>query len=431
MMEALSGFLPKQNDTPALRTKPVEKNHKENFDVAMDRAVSEQRALTRDLEQDQSKKLEKTISQVKESLKAMEKTGVKDSKSLENLKELTQYTEKILNEDTELSPLLEALVENLLQFLVQAQIELDQNGVLGDSSFYMAENFSFVLEGLIQDISSNTLSLAQKNIITDLSLQAQTAANKSLFALIDKDIAIIDDIAKTESLLAKEELPKELVTDEKSGAFSEKDGNPKNTEKSLITVQDSRMSLKMGIKENIIEAKFSQMTEPKDDSPAAPPLNSIPSRLENFIQKSEVVFSSPALKAQVETMMLRLSARAVFTLSEGNSEFRMKLTPPELGQMKISFRLDDGIMQGKIVVSTPEAKALFEENMNMLKESLSKAGVTIAHVDVSLGSQSDFSETDSSLENNTEQFKAIRTPAPKISEIISRSLGFSEIDYTA
>ncbi len=92
-------------------------------------------------------------------------------------------------------------------------------------------------------------------------------------------------------------------------------------------------------------------------------------------------------KVNLEALMQNITGRALVTLKDGKSELKMNLIPPELGRMSMKFSLEDGQLIGKIVVSTPEAKMIFDQNLGDLQRALQQAGVNLTNLNVSLGSQ--------------------------------------------
>lgn len=100
-----------------------------------------------------------------------------------------------------------------------------------------------------------------------------------------------------------------------------------------------------------------------------------------------VSYSSTVSKANLEALMENITARALVTLRDGKSEIKMNLVPPELGKMNMKFTFEDGMLAGKIVVSTPEAKMLFDQNLGDLQRALQQAGINMGSLDVSLGQQ--------------------------------------------
>jgi flagellar hook-length control protein FliK len=95
-------------------------------------------------------------------------------------------------------------------------------------------------------------------------------------------------------------------------------------------------------------------------------------------------FANPVTRANMESIMQGVVGKAVVVLQDGRSEMKMNLVPPELGKMRLSFELEHGELVGKIVVSTQEAKMLFDQNLGNLQRNLQEAGVNVGSLDVSL-----------------------------------------------
>ncbi len=93
--------------------------------------------------------------------------------------------------------------------------------------------------------------------------------------------------------------------------------------------------------------------------------------------------SAPLARANIEALMQGIAGKAFVTLRDGSTEFKMRLFPPELGGMHMKFVLEDGVLVGKVVVSTQEAKMLFDQNQQNLQQSLAQAGITLGGLDVS------------------------------------------------
>lgn len=106
-------------------------------------------------------------------------------------------------------------------------------------------------------------------------------------------------------------------------------------------------------------------------------------------------------RAAMEALFQNVAGRLSVTLRDGKSEFRMNLTPPELGHMRMKFTLQDGQLMGKIVVSTPEAKALFDQNLGELQRQLQQAGITMGNMDVSYSQDGNSAQNDPRESRNT------------------------------
>ena len=87
-----------------------------------------------------------------------------------------------------------------------------------------------------------------------------------------------------------------------------------------------------------------------------------------------------------------VTGKAIVVLQEGRSEMRLNLSPPELGKMNMKFELENGELIGKIVVSTQEAKMLFDQTLGDLQKNLQDAGVNVTSLDVSLGQEENNAE---------------------------------------
>ena len=110
--------------------------------------------------------------------------------------------------------------------------------------------------------------------------------------------------------------------------------------------------------------------------------------LRQQVGKQYVSYSSPVSRANLEAMMSGITGKALVTLRNGKSELKMQLFPPELGRMSMKFTLKDGVMVGKIVVATADAKMLFDQNLSQLQQSLANAGVNVSQLNVSVGGES-------------------------------------------
>ncbi len=151
------------------------------------------------------------------------------------------------------------------------------------------------------------------------------------------------------------------------------------------TTGEKSLSESLSLKESFsskIESLLKQI-DPKEGvfSPIAKPIQDF------GVKTAPALPSLP--KVSVEQMLQQVAGKALITLRDGQSEMRLQLTPPDLGRMEMKIVLEDGQMMGKIVVSTPEAKALFDQNLGELQRQLQQAGVQVGSLDVSLGQPGD------------------------------------------
>jgi flagellar hook-length control protein FliK len=76
--------------------------------------------------------------------------------------------------------------------------------------------------------------------------------------------------------------------------------------------------------------------------------------------------------------------QAFAAISDRGGSLRMKLSPPELGSMRIEISVRKGVMKAKIEAETPEAKILLLENLPALRDRLAQQDIKIQQFDVDL-----------------------------------------------
>ncbi|MGE0606128.1 MAG: flagellar hook-length control protein FliK [Pirellulales bacterium] len=77
-------------------------------------------------------------------------------------------------------------------------------------------------------------------------------------------------------------------------------------------------------------------------------------------------------------------ARAVQTASDDGGLMRLRLSPPELGALRMEVSLRDGVLHARIEAETPQAQAALLENLPALRERLAEQDVRLGRFDVDL-----------------------------------------------
>ena len=67
-----------------------------------------------------------------------------------------------------------------------------------------------------------------------------------------------------------------------------------------------------------------------------------------------------------------------------NGSFSVRLHPRELGSMNISLSLENGVVHGKFLVETQEAKDLLTGSLDQIKQQLSDAGIPVGEFQVNV-----------------------------------------------
>ncbi|MEX2176807.1 MAG: flagellar hook-length control protein FliK, partial [Pirellulaceae bacterium] len=82
--------------------------------------------------------------------------------------------------------------------------------------------------------------------------------------------------------------------------------------------------------------------------------------------------------------LLHRVARAFAAAQEVGGEIRLRLSPPELGSLRLEVRVQDGVMVARLETETSAARTALIENLPALRERLAEQGVRIERFDVDL-----------------------------------------------
>jgi flagellar hook-length control protein FliK len=77
----------------------------------------------------------------------------------------------------------------------------------------------------------------------------------------------------------------------------------------------------------------------------------------------------------------------VFVQDSRNGSFSLRLHPRELGSVNINLGLHDGVVHGKFLVNTQEARDLLLSNLELIKQQLQDAGISVGEFQVNVNDQ--------------------------------------------
>lgn len=84
------------------------------------------------------------------------------------------------------------------------------------------------------------------------------------------------------------------------------------------------------------------------------------------------------------TRLVNRVVRAISTAQERDGEVRLRLSPPELGSLRLDVRVQDGALVAHVQTETDAAKAAIIDNLPALRDRLAEQGVRIERFDVDL-----------------------------------------------
>jgi flagellar hook-length control protein FliK len=81
-------------------------------------------------------------------------------------------------------------------------------------------------------------------------------------------------------------------------------------------------------------------------------------------------------------------ARAFHQLGESGGELRLRLSPPELGALRLEVAVREGVLTARLEAETPAARALLFDNLPALRERLAAQDVRVERFEVDLWDRS-------------------------------------------
>ncbi len=93
--------------------------------------------------------------------------------------------------------------------------------------------------------------------------------------------------------------------------------------------------------------------------------------------------SAPISDSQHARLLQRVQ-RAFRAAEEKGSEIQIRLSPPELGSMKLELSLTSGVLTAKLEVETQRAQTILLDSLPQLRERLAEQGIRIEKFDVNL-----------------------------------------------
>lgn len=93
---------------------------------------------------------------------------------------------------------------------------------------------------------------------------------------------------------------------------------------------------------------------------------------------------SGGLSAADRARLVQRVARAVRTAQDRGGELQIRLSPPELGQLRLQVQMTDGTLSARIEAETPHAKQVITESLGILRERLAEQNIRVDRIEVDL-----------------------------------------------
>jgi len=215
----------------------------------------------------------------------------------------------------------------------------------------------------------------------DLTFINNINKNDNLNIKISKNNLNSKEISKIDNF--KNELEKNLKKDFKKTSLKEDKINLKNELKTNenISVDLKNQNNQLEIKHEI---KLADLPKSRNDFNNLM-MTSLKERLEEKINQDFVKNTNFLLK------------------NYDSGEIKLLLKPDTLGSIRMKFLMEDGSLNGKIIVENYNVKDIFNNNINSLIESFKHEGIEVGDLEVFTGEENQNSQQDDKKKNKKEE----------------------------
>ena len=124
-----------------------------------------------------------------------------------------------------------------------------------------------------------------------------------------------------------------------------------------------------------------------------PIVDEAPGSLLERLQQAAGPGAAPVLRQAAETVLPQVIRGLVSLVQEGSAEMRMKLRPPDLGEIELRVRTTESAVRSQLMVQHPEVKQLLDAHVDRLRAALAGQGLELEEFDVGVGSDAQSGQT--------------------------------------
>ena len=137
----------------------------------------------------------------------------------------------------------------------------------------------------------------------------------------------------------------------------------------------------------VSSASSANQATPANNSSTSTALTNPAIRARLPAQAQAAATNAPTRSAPVETDAARLISRVVRAFSaaqDRDGEVRLRLSPPELGSLRLDVRVENGALTAHLQTETDSARLAIIDNLPALRDRLAEQGIRIERFDVDL-----------------------------------------------
>lgn len=142
------------------------------------------------------------------------------------------------------------------------------------------------------------------------------------------------------------------------------------------------------------------------------------------VPKSEISMPQPVRTTEVINQVVE---QAKVVIGQDKSEMIIHLKPDHLGKLELKVVTEQGIVAAKFIAESNQVKEIIETNMQLLKDSLEKQGLSIDNVSVQVGQekQKEFREQSSYQSRNKDSNDGIKYGSNELNTV---KVGYNALD---
>ena len=127
---------------------------------------------------------------------------------------------------------------------------------------------------------------------------------------------------------------------------------------------------------------------------------------------AEATPERPTLSGPEQAKFLQRVARAAEVAQHRGGLIRLRLSPPELGTLRLEVRVETGVLTARIEVEVETARTALMQNLGALRERLAEQGIRVEKFDVGLMDQQTGSQPDSPSDRHASAPHSINQSQP-------------------
>lgn len=273
----------------------------------------------------------------------------------------------------------------------------------------IAEDIKAKLEKLIQnaEISSEPVTSEISKVV-----EAMRAQTKGVVSVEQADLKT--DIATDVNTATK--VGSEEVAGNKGKEESAMADNSKSKDKSE-NAESNKAGADTKITNNQVTANNTQNQQQNEQNLQAVgdiKLNAVNNQTQ--VHKAEFTMPQPVRTSEVINQVVE---QAKVIVGQDRSEMIIHLKPDHLGKLELKVVTEQGIVAAKFIAESHQVKEIIETNMQLLKDSLEKQGLSINNVSVQVGQEKQSNNNhqnahQSNSKNNSIKFGGSETNTEKV-----------------